>query len=320
MAPRSRLKALTRRALAAVTALWVVASLSFVVLRLAPGDPARSADPSIPAAERQTLRRIYGLDRPLAAQYGSWFKALASGDLGWSFHYRRPVAGIVAAALPPTLVLASLALVLQYGGALALALAASRRRRLGHALDLGTTLLYALPTFWLGLLSLRWLGQGWGWFPTFGAGAPVGASPASWLDALRYAILPATVLALAELGPAYRLTAGGLRRALAAPYALAATARGVGPARLLWRHALPNAVAPALHRFGLDLPALLGGSLVLEVLFSRPGLGRVAHQAFLARDFPLLAVGAAAAGALVVAGSLFADLAHALVDPRVRDD
>jgi peptide/nickel transport system permease protein len=185
-------------------------------------------------------------------------------------------------------------------------------RRLAHAM---TTALYAMPTFWLGLLALRWLAQDRGWSSGQGSAGAL-ASP---IDALHQAMLPAAVIAAANQTPVYRFTEGALRAALASPYALAARSRGVPESRLVWRHALRNAAGPAIQRLGVDLPVLLAGSLVVEVLFSRPGLGRLSHQAFLARDFPLLAAAATAAGSLVVAGSLLADLGHGIVDPRLAD-
>lgn len=314
-----RLTRIGRRGLAAATTLWLVATLTFFSVRLAPGDPARVRDPSVPAAQGETLRRLYGLDRPLSGQYAAWLGALASGELGWSFHYRRPVSQVIASALPPTLVLAGLALTLQYGMALACALAACTRQRLRRGLDALTSTLYAMPTFWLGLVALRLFGHSLGWFPTFGAHTAASAGETWWLDSLHHAALPAAALALANLGLVYQLTTAALTSALESPYVIAARARGLGERRLLWRHALRNAAPTAVHRLGLDMPVLVSGTLVIEVVFSRPGLGRVAHEAYLARDFPVLAAVAAAAGALVVAGSFLADLAHRSLDPRVDD-
>lgn len=318
MAARGRLRRIGQRGLGAGVALWLAATLGFLCLRLAPGDPARPGDPTVPAAHSAALERLYGLDRTLAAQYRAWMGSLLRGDLGWSFHYRRPVSQVIAAAVPPTLVLAALALTLQYGAALTLAVAACRGRRLRRSFDLATTVLYAMPTFWLGLLALRWFGHSLGWFPTFGASSLATSTWWPWwADWLRHASLPAAALALANLGLVYRLTSTALTEALEAPYTLAARARGLSERRLLWRHALRNAAPTAVHRLGLDLPGVLSGTLILEVLFSRPGLGRVAHQAFLARDFPVLATVTTAAGALVILGSLLSDLAHSALDPRV---
>jgi peptide/nickel transport system permease protein len=325
MADGGRLRRAARQILGAAVALWLVASLTFFAVRLAPGDPARSTDPTVSGADSarhaEAVRKLYGLDRPLASQYVNWLGGLLEADLGWSFHYRRPVADVIGTALPPTLGLAGLALALQYGGALVLAVvAAGSRSRIRSASDLLATLLYAVPSFWLGLLALRWPGHAWDWFPTHGARS---AGPrellAQFADAAHHAALPALVLALANFGLVYRLSASALRDSLSSPYVLAARARGVSELRLLWVHALRNAGTAAIHRLGLDLPVLLSGSLVLEVLFSRPGLGRVAHQAFLARDFPLLAAGATAAGALVITGSVIADVLQRMVDPRVGD-
>lgn len=307
---------LGRSVLDGLVTLWLIATLSFFVLRLAPGDPARPTDPTVPAAHAETLRRLYGLDRPILDQYGSWLAGLTTGNLGWSFNHRQPVTRVIGRALPPTLLLAGLGLALQYAMALGLALWAARRPGLRRPLDLVTTGLYAMPAFWLGLVALTWLGRELGLFPTFGTPAP---ETSTWRDHLHYAALPAVALALSNIAPVYRLSADALTRALEAPFVLAARARGVGRHALLWRHAGRNALPVTVRRLALDLPVLLSGSLVLEVLFSRPGLGRTAHQAFLARDYPILAAVTTAVGGLIVCGNLAADAAHAALDPRVDD-
>ena len=321
MVARRQLIAAGRRLGGALATLWLLASLSFVAVRLAPGDPARVTDPEVPASYRQSLAHLYGLDRPLPKQYTAWLSGWLRGDLGWSFQQRRPVAAVLADALPSTVLLAVAALAMQYTLALALAVwTAGRGLALRRAVAGLALLLYCLPTFWLGLLALHWLAHGWGLLPAYGSRSIATEIAGMQLlgDLLRHVLLPAAVLALAGLSTVYGLTEQALRETLATLHVLAARAKGVSELRLLWVHALRNAAGAATHRLGLDLPALASGALVVEVLFSRPGLGRVAHQAFLARDFPLLAAGATAAGGLIVAGSLLADLLHGVLDPRVR--
>ncbi len=159
MVDRRRLNRASRRFLGAAAALWIVASLTFFAVRLAPGDPARSTDPSVPAHHTDSLRSLYGLDRPLASQYGAWMNGLLRAELGWSFHYRRPVADVIADALWPTVGLSGLALTLQYVGALALAVFVAGRSAARHGVDAFATLFYAAPTFWLALLALGVAGR-----------------------------------------------------------------------------------------------------------------------------------------------------------------
>jgi len=321
MVDRRRLKRSLARVVSALATLWVIATLSFLLVRLAPGDPARPHDPSTGPEVRQETRALYGLDQPLASRYAAWMTGLARGRLGWSFHYRRPVVEVVAGALGPTLVLASMALSMQYLAALLIALlVAPRQRPTRRTIDALAAVLSAVPTFWLGLVALRWPGRGWGWFPTWGARSEgVEHFIPAILDLVGYALLPAAVLAAANAGVVYQLTERSLRQSLASPWALGARARGLSRRRLLWRHGMRSAAGRAAQRLGIDLPALVSGSLVIEVLFSRPGLGRIAHQAYLARDYPLLTAGATAAGGLVVVGSLIADGLHSVLVPKTSD-
>ena len=313
-----------RRLGAAVLLLLLVLTLLFSLLQLAPGDPADVLlDPRIGAQQRQALRAAYGLDRPPHEQFLRWLAAMARGDLGVSFRQSRPVAEVLAAHIGPTLLLATAALLVQNASGLLLGVAAARRagRRADHLIRAASVLLYSLPTFWLALLALALLSYRLGLFPP-GHMLSVDAaelSPAGWLlDLLRHLALPALVLGLAAGGATARFVRNGLLDTLGEEFVRTARAKGLTGRRIVWLHALRNAATPLVQILGLSLPFLLSGALVVEVVFSWPGIGRLAYNSVMARDYPVVLATTALSGFLVIAGSLLADLLQMALDPRLR--
>ena len=206
---------LLRRAVAALLLLFLVVSATFLVLHALPGDPvALLLDRRVPEAARAELRARWGLDEPLAVQYGRWLASALRGDWGTSFVHRRPAAEVVLAALPHTLLLGGAALLVQLAVSVPLGVRAARRP--GGALDQGvrvlSLVLYSVPTFWLGLLALLLLAYRWGWFPAGHARAA--GSEGGALETLRHLVLPALVLGLSSAGPLLRLVRGSLLEAL----------------------------------------------------------------------------------------------------------
>jgi peptide/nickel transport system permease protein len=312
---------LLRRALGALLLLLLVVSATFLALHALPGDPASLLlDARVPPAARAELRRQWGLDDPLAVQYGRWLAGTVRGDWGTSFVHHRPALAVVASALPYTLLLGLGALAVQIALAVPLGVAATRRPGglVDQLLRVASLLLYSLPTFWLALMALLLLGYRWGLFPTGHARAAGSAGGAGEL--LRHLALPALVLGLSSAGPLLRLVRGALLEALASEHLRAARARGVAERRVVWLHGLRLAGGPLLQLLGLTLPALLGGALVVEVVFSWPGLGRIAFLALQQRDLAVVLACTAWSAGLVVAGALLADLLGAAADPRLRDE
>jgi peptide/nickel transport system permease protein len=300
---------LLRRLVASLLLVVVVLTLTFFLIHLAPGDPANLLlDPRVSRQHQEALNRLYGLDRPLLAQYGSWLRAsLLEG----------------ADHLPQTLLLTATALVIQFGVGILLGVGAARSAgsRKDHLIRLGALSLYSLPLFWLGLMALLLLSFVWPIFPS-GHMSSVGADQLpAWqrlLDLLHHLALPALVLGLASAGAITRFTRNSLLEVMDEDFVRTARAKGVGERRVVWRHALRNSLAPLIQLFGLSLPFLLSGSLVTEVVFSWPGLGRLTYDSILTRDFPVILASTALAATLVVAGSFLADLLHAAADPRAR--
>ncbi len=316
---------LLRRLAASLLLFFIVLSLTFAVIHLAPGDPAQVlASPRIPLEHAQELRRVYGLDRPLPQRYVAWLKAVALDfDWGVSFTFSEPVTSVIARHLPNTLLLAAAALAVQFGAGIWMGIGAARRAgsTRDHAVRVLSLGLYAMPTFWLGVMALLLLAHVWPLFPSGQMRSLESASlsaPMRALDLVRHLALPALVLGLSAAGATTRFVRASLLEVLDQEYIRAARAKGLSERRVVWTHALKNSLAPLLQLLGLSLPFLLSGALVIEVVFSWPGMGRMTYGAILARDYPLILAATALTAGLVVVGSLVADLLQAAVDPRVR--
>ena len=312
------------RLAAALAIVFTVVTLVFFAIHLAPGTPFlpsgdRPLDPTVEAG----LRARFGLDRPLGAQYVSYLSAMARGDLGESFSQQRPVVLALEEAIPNTVVLAATALAIDLllGLAIGAVQAAYARRRLDTLLTHTTLFVYSLPTFWLGLVLLLVFGQGLHWFPVGGVVDPVlyqALSPAGrFVDRLRHLALPALTLGLVGAAGTARFQRAALLEALSQGFVKAARAKGLSESRVLLAHALRNALLPTITLMGLALPFLLTGSVVIETVFAWPGMGKLAADAVLSRDYPVVTATTLAATVLVVGGSLVADILYAAADPRV---
>lgn len=231
---------------------------------------------------------------------------------------------VLGEALPNTIALALGATAVEYAAALALGLLAARRagRPIDHAIRFGTLALYSLPTFWFGLMGILLFGYVWPILPP-GDMLSVGAErlppAARLLDVAWHLVLPASVIGLSAAGGTARFVRNSLLAVLSQDYVVAARAKGLSERRVLWVHGMRNALVPLTQILGFSLPILLNGVLVLEVVFSWPGVGRLAWGAILARDYPVVIAATALSGTLIVLGNLLADLLLGLVDPRVRE-
>ncbi|HZN55693.1 MAG TPA: ABC transporter permease [Candidatus Polarisedimenticolaceae bacterium] len=319
------LRLVARRALSAIPLLAFVLTLTFALLEAAPGDPAATllGDAPVPPETRARILAAYGLDRPPLSRYVSWMTSAARGDLGWSLSRGRPVTKVLAAALPPTIGLGGAALALQL--LLGLAAGTLHAVRPGGALDrwlsVAGLVLASVPTFWLGLMAILLLAVAVPLFPPssmHSVGAEGWGAPARAADAAWHAALPALVLASGSAAVVARFVRAGLLRSLGEGFARAARARGASHGRVLLRHALPAAAGPVITLAGLQLPFLVSGAVVVEVVFGWPGMGRVTYDAVLAQDLPVVLASVLLATVLVIAGNLLADVGLALADPRVR--
>lgn len=292
-----------------VVILLGTASITFAIVFVVPGDPARVvAGPRADAATLATIRHELGLDRSLPVQFGTYLWRLVHGDLGRSYATRQPVAATIARRLPATATLATagllVAIVIGLVGGLATAPIAGGI--VDRAALVGSLAVLSAPVFWLGMIGLYYVGFRWRLVPLGGAGD------------LRHLVLPALVLGVGSGAYYARLLHTNLQDVLALDYIRAARARGVGPMKLLAVHALRNAALPLLTIVGLDFAALMNGVVLTETVFHWPGLGRLAFDAVLALDVPVIMGTVLLSAALVVATNLIVDLLYRLVDPRIR--
>lgn len=300
----------------------------FFLLHAAPGDPASAyLHPDIPADVAARIRAQLGLDRPLPERYGRWIWSFLQGEFGYSHTRNQTVAGALAGALPNTLLLGGAALLLSFGVGSALGTwQAARGGAADDALSVATLVAYSLPGFWVGLVLILLVS---GPLPDALALPVTGATglgyeglslPGRILDRLAHLVLPALALALAPAAGVARHARSSLLEVLGEPWIRAARARGLPRRSVVWSHGLRNALLPVLTLLGLYLPALLGGTVVIETVFAWPGMGRLLFDAALARDFPVVMGATFVYSILVVAGSLLADLLYRVADPRVRLD
>ncbi|WP_054901739.1 ABC transporter permease [Pseudomonas sp. NBRC 111131] len=301
----------------AVPTLLLISVMVFALIRLIPGDPALlmlgdMADPQSLADMRQTL----GLDHSVVTQFLIWFKAVLSGDLGWSISTREAVLPLIFERFAVSASIVLIAVLLATLIAVPLGVLAAWKQN--SALDLGlvmsATLLLSIPSFWLGLLLLYAFGIKLGWLPVVGY---VSFGEAPW-QALSYLVLPIVTLTLVEVGAIARMPRASTIEVLRLEYIAHARAKGLSERAVLWRHALRNAFAPTWTLVGLILGNLLGGIAVLETVFTLPGIGRLMVDAIFARDYPVLQGCLLLITFVYVLVNLFVDLLYPLFDPRVK--
>jgi peptide/nickel transport system permease protein len=320
------IRAVVRRAAAAIPLLLVLAAVVFVLADAAPGSPIDRivGDRPVPPEVRQRLEAAWGTDRPVLARCASWLSAaVGHGDLGWSFSRGTSVARVLESALPATLLLGAAALTVQLLSGLGLGVVSARRpnRALDRFFGSGTLVLYSVPTFWLGVMAILLFAVA---FPIFPPSSTRSVGSEAWpllprlADRGWHVALPALVLGLGSAAGLARHVRAAMVRAGAEPFCRAARARGASRRRVLLGHAFREAIPPVLALTGISLPFLFSGSLVVEVVFGWPGLGRVTYEAVQAEDLPLVAAATLLSATAVVAANLLADIGLMAADPRLR--
>ncbi|MEW6336353.1 MAG: ABC transporter permease [Acidobacteriota bacterium] len=304
--------------------LLLVATATFALVSFAPGDIAsRLSDPRIPPAARERWRQHFGLDRPWPERYGEWLGAAVRGDFGTSWLHHRGVGAVLGEAVPRTLLLTSVGLLLELAGGIALALSQIRRPHgtADRTITVVTLAAYAMPTFVVALGLVYLFSFRLGLFPASHLLSPEGEMATGWrrvADLLHHLVLPAVAVGVAGAGAVARYVRGSLLDERTQGYIVAARARGCSQWRATLVHALPNSLLPLITMVGLSIPFLVSGSLVVEVVFAWPGMGLAMYNAALARDVPMLMGGTVVATVAVVVGNLVADIAYAAADPRIR--
>jgi peptide/nickel transport system permease protein len=312
------------RAVQLLIVIFLVTSVTFLLSSLIPGDffTSYQLDPTIRAETIRQMRHTYGLDLPVHQQYLLWLKNLARLDLGYSLFFRASVSSIVLQALARTLWIGIPALVLgMCGGILLGTLHALRRDRpAGQALDFVFTVALSLPSIVLGLAALMLAAQTH-WFPLGSMSSSSLQEPGFWrwlADRLHHLILPVSCLTVPIMASVERIQFAATRTSLGGLFVRSAQARGLGRARIFTQYLLRPALNPILSTSGPMIGGVLSGSLVLEIIFSWPGLGQITYDALFNRDLFLLVGCVIASGLLLAAGNLAADLALFALDPRAR--
>ena len=295
-----------------------VSMILFALMRAAPGGPeAVLVGGEFSAEAAAQIRQRLGLDRPLALQYATWAAAAVRGDLGRSFKTGDPVAALIAERVGPTLQLTGGALLFAVVVAIPLGVLAAVRRgtawdTLGSAVSLFGV---SFPSFWLGVMLILLFSEALPLLPPSGL-AEYGREH-DLLSRVRHAILPTLTLGLIQMAAVMRFTRSSLLEALRQDYVRTARAKGLADGRVVWRHALRNALIPVVTVIGLSLPTLVGGAVLTETVFAWPGLGRLAVGAVFERDYPVIMGVNLIVAVGVIAANLVTDIAYCLIDPRI---
>jgi peptide/nickel transport system permease protein len=313
---------LLSRALQSLAVLLVMSFVVYGLMGLMPGDPIDlmiAGDPHLTPADAARLKALYGLDKPWTERYLLWLAQVAQGELGYSRLYARPVAAAMAPALANTALLMACSLALSLVVALPLGILAALRPRsaVDHAINLLAFASVSVPVFWLGLMLIVVFSVTLGWLPAGGMSTITGANGGDVADRLRHLVLPVATLGLAGIGQYARHMRAAMLAEWRHDYIRTARAKGCGPARVVLRHALRNAMLPVTTIVALELGGLFSGALITETVFAWPGMGRLIYESVMGNDFNLALTGLLLATAMTLAGSILADLAYGWLDPRV---
>lgn len=297
-----------RRLLLALAVAATISVISFTLIRLS-GDLAQAlAGPSAGAAEVEAVRKAYGLDKPLPVQYVEWLGGLVRGDLGQSYYFRKPVMELLSASLPVTATLGISALTIALVLGTALGIAAALRQ--GSWIDYGAQLIallgQAVPTFWLSLMLIVLFGLILQWTPISGG------------EGFEKFTLPAIVLGIYSMPAILRLIRAGMLEVMRTDYIRTARAKGLRPSTIIVRHALRNAIAPVVALAAVQLGLLLGGSVVVETVFTLHGVGYLAWESILRSDFPVVQAIVLLLSFAYILLTMLADILNAVIDPRLR--
>lgn len=319
------LKPVAARTAQALGLIVAVMCLNFLLIHLTPGDPAiviagesGAGDPEV----IEDIRARYGLDRPVVTQLTSYLGRVATGDLGESYFFNRSVSSLIAERLWPTVLLVGTALAFSFIVGTLVGVAAARRPRspLSHATTALALVGFSMPVFWTGIMLVILFGSVWkllpvqGWHDATYSPGLIGSS----LDVAEHLVLPALTLGLIYLAQYSRLSRASMLEVLESDYVRTARAKGLSERRVVYKHALRNAVIPVVTVLGLQFGALLSGALLVETVFNWPGLGRLAFDSILRRDTSVLLGVLLVSSVMVIVANLLTDLLYTVIDPRIR--
>jgi len=318
---------LVKRVLFMIPLLLGITIICFFVMRLAPGSPTdlqTQMNPKASAEMRQRLMSLYELDKPVYVQYASWLTKLARGDVGTSFSSdHRPVADKILERLPITIAINLLSLIIIIAVAVPIGVlsAVHQDSLFDKVMSVIVFIGFAAPTFWLALLLMIFFGIHLGWLPISGLRSLNYEYLSAWeqlVDLAAHLVLPVFISAFGGLAGLSRYMRANMLEVIRQDYILTARAKGLSERQVIYKHALRNALLPAITILGLSIPGLIGGSVIFETIFAIPGMGQLFYMSVMARDYPtvmgILLIGAV----LTLVGNLIADVSYAAADPRIR--
>jgi peptide/nickel transport system permease protein len=309
-----------RRLLQAIPLLIGVSLLGFTLMHLAPGGPLAiyTLNPTITVQDIERIKHVFGLDQPIHIQYVKWAYGMLTGNWGFTFFGGREVREVILERIPATLLLmgSALSLAILLGMLVGILGAMRRYSIFDYLATTGAMVCLSFPTFWFGLMTIFIFSVKLGWFPSGGMFTLGGEK--SFLDMLHHLVLPTLVLALVLVAQWSRYTRSSFLEVINHDYIRTARSKGLSGIRILLLHAFPNALAPLVTLAGIQLPWLFSGALVAETIFSWPGMGRLFVDSLSMKEYPILMGMVMVTAFIVILGNLLADLAMALIDPRIR--
>ena len=306
--------------------------VAFLIIHLAPGDPAamkaQAAQGNMMEGVTEEViektRELYGLDKPLHVQYWIWIKQIATLEFGDSIKFKRPVWDVIAERIPVSLKLALIAILLSYLIAIPLGIfsASHQYTKADRAMTLGLFIMYSLPPFWVATMLIVFLGGGdfWDLFPVFGLES-IGIARMTFMERVQdtawHLVLPIFCMTYASLAVLSRYMRTSMLEVIRQDYITTARAKGLSESKVILKHALRNSLIPIITLLSGILPAVMGGSIIIETIFTIPGMGRLAWEAILARDYPVIMAELTIVSFLTLFGILLSDVLYSIVDPRI---
>ncbi|MGA9108902.1 MAG: ABC transporter permease [Smithella sp.] len=321
------LKYIVKRILFMIPLMLGITIICFFVMHLAPGSPTdlqTEMNPKASLEMKQQLRALYELDKPIHVQYWSWLKKISRGNLGVSFSSdQRPVASKILERLPITILIEFLSLIIIISIAIPLGVLSAVHQ--DSLFDKVTAVFvfigFAVPTFWLALLLMIFFGINLGWLPISGLHSlnyEYLGTIDRFIDLAKHLVLPVFVSAFGGLAGLSRYMRANMLEVIRQDYIMTARAKGLSERDVIYRHALRNALLPAITILGLSVPGLIGGAVIFETIFAIPGMGQLLFMSVMARDYPTVMGILLISAILTLLGNLIADVSYAVADPRIR--
>lgn len=311
---------LIRRFLVSLLLLWIVSVIGFTILHLTPGGPLAQFTMTAGISQEQLAKiaEQMGLNEPLPVQYWNWLTRVVVGDWGTSYRDGQGVGAVIASRFGATmlLMLSSTFFAILIGAAIGVLGAIRQYSVFDYLATIGAMIALSIPTFWFGLIAIYVFALELGWFPSGNMGAP--GEPFSFGDMIAHLVLPASVLGLVMVATWSRYMRSSMLDVIHQDYIRTARAKGLSESRILWGHAMRNALLPMITLTGLQVPVLLGGALVTETVFTWPGMGRLFLDSLSYRDYPVVMGILMFSAILTLLGNLLADILYTVQDPRVR--